>query len=522
MQRVVVTGLGLVTPLAVGVAGTWDRLTRGDSGIQTIPAEHLPEDQRAVMPQLTASVAGLVPKEDLQKALDVLNEDPRRNPPFIMFALAAAAEALGDAGWLHTSPTQREMTGVAIGSGMSCTTEVAEAGRLVCDGKVRRVSPFFVPRILPNMAAGAVSIRYGFQGPNHAVSTACATGAHAIGDAFRMIQRGDANVMVAGGTESCVDAISLAGFGRLKALSTSGKSDPTSASRPFDEARDGFVMGEGAGVLVLESMSHAHARGGACIRGYGMSGDGHHITHPHPQGLGASLAMRRALAGSGVAAGDVAYINAHATSTPTGDSIELIAIQDVFYGQQPAHTPTDPPATDTPPPSSTAHAHGCTTVPTSTSESAGGAAMTPDAGPSPAGRHNSSERSSDSERSGDSSNSSSSSSGAKEGDGGSRDGAEGWVGAVCGPLLVSSTKGATGHLLGAAGAVEAVFAVLALHHKVAPPTVNLTDPGAHGFPGLVGTSAGVLRQGPCAALSNSFGFGGTNACLLFVTPPGTK
>ncbi|EFN53239.1 hypothetical protein CHLNCDRAFT_59740 [Chlorella variabilis] len=320
---------------------------------------------------------------------------------------------------------------------MSCTADMADAGVLVAEGKLRRLSPFFVPKTLVNMAAGAVSIAHGLQGPNHAVATACATGAHAIGDAFSMIRRGDADVMLAGGTESCVDAIALAGFGRLKALSTRYNGDPAAASRPFDRHRDGFVMGEGAGVVVLEELQHALDRGAAIygeVRGYGLSGDAHHITQPPPDGIGAQLAMRGALRQAGLRPRDICYINAHATSTPQGDDIEQRAIAAVF-GE--AATSASPP---------------------------GG-------GP---------------------------------------------------PLAVSSTKGATGHLLGAAGAVEAIFSLLALRHGVAPATANLADPDPPLLANLVAGQPCALAPGPRAVLSNSFGFGGTNAALVFCTAPGRE
>ncbi|KIZ03127.1 3-ketoacyl-CoA-synthase [Monoraphidium neglectum] len=346
------------------------------------------------------------------------------------FALCAAAEAstaaLADAGWAPSTPEQRAATGVCIGAGIGSTTDTADAATLIAAGRLRRVSPYFVPRILPNMAAGAVSIRHSLQGPNLAPSTACATGVHAVGDAFRAVQRGDADVMLAGAAEAAIDAIGLGGFSRLKALSTAYNATPERASRPFDAGRDGFVMGEGAGVLVLEELGHALARGRkpyAEVRGYGMSGDGHHITAPHPGGAGAALAMARALAGSGVDPAAVRYINAHATSTPTGDEIEQQAILQVF-GER-----------------------------------------------------------------------------------------------LVGRLAVSSTKGATGHLLGAAGAVEAAFTVLALHARVAPPTANLERPNPLLLPLLVAGNALHLGSGPMAALCNSFGFGGTNASLLFTTPP---
>ena len=315
---------------------------------------------------------------------------------------------------------------MAIGAGMSCTADMAEAGTLLRDGKMRRLSPFFVPRILVNMAAGAVSMAHGLQGPNHAVSTACTTGAHGIGDAFRMVQRGDADVMLAGGTESCVDAVALAGFSRLKALSTRYNDDPAAASRPFDAGRDGFVMGEGAGVLVLEEAEHARRRGArvyAEVRGYGLSGDAHHITQPPAGGEGARLAMARALAGAGLRPEDIAYINAHATSTPIGDEVEQQAIAAAFGA--------------------------------------------------------------DAVRS----------------------------------VAVSSTKGAVGHLLGAAGAVEAAFSVLALSTGWVPPNVNLATPEPGLLPGLVRGAAARVREGGGAVMTNSFGFGGTNASLVFGPPP---
>ncbi|GLC41199.1 hypothetical protein PLESTB_001527600 [Pleodorina starrii] len=458
-RRVVVTGLGLVTPLGVGVRETWRRLLAGESGLRQLREEDLPEAQRSALASLPCRVAGIVPSDQLDDACRRygLAEDVRRSSRFMMLALVAAEEALVDARWYPgaaaakgpVGDAARRATGVVVGNGMSCTTEVAEAGALVAAGRGRRVSPFFVPRILPNMAAGAISIRHGLQGPNLAPSTACATGGHAVGDAFRLIQRGEAEVMVAGAAEACVDAISLTGFSRLKALSTAFNTAPTQASRPFDAARDGFVMGEGAGVLVLEEMEHAIARGVdiyAEVRGYGLSGDGHHITHPHPDGMGAALCMQRALAGSGLAPRDVAYINAHATSTPTGDAIEQAAILSLFTEQtaqgQASHASTD-------------------------------------AAVAAAGSH---------------------------------------AGAAAAGVAVSSTKGATGHLLGAAGAVEAAFAVLALRHRRAPPTLNLHRPDPPLLPGLVGPAAVDLPPGrPIAAMSNSFGFGGTNSSLLFAT-----
>jgi len=356
-------------------------------------------------------------------------QDQRRVAPFTSYALSAAAEALADADWMPLPQSAREATGVAIGSGMSGTADVLEAGTLISEGRLRRVSPFFIPRILPNMAAGAVSIHYGLLGPNHAASTACASAAHSLGDAFTLIARGAADVMLAGGTEAAVDAVAMGGFSRLKALSTGYNEEPSEASRPFDADRDGFVLGEGAAVLVLEELEHARARGVpmyAEVRGYGLSGDAHHITSPNPMGVGATLAMQRAIRQSGVSPDAFCYVNAHATSTPVGDDIEQRAIAGVF-GER-----------------------------------------------------------------------------AEAADGG---------------LAVSSTKGATGHLLGAAGAAEAVFTVLALHHGVAPPTLNLHNPSPALLGNLVPRHAQRLPDGPRAALSNSFGFGGTNAAIVFCSPP---
>ncbi|KAG1677901.1 hypothetical protein FOA52_001319 [Chlamydomonas sp. UWO 241] len=436
-RRVVVTGLGLVTPLGVGVERTWARLLSGETGVRRLTEEDLPQAHRAALEQLPCRVAAPFPKADVAAAMARMGEDPRRASAFMQLSLVAADEALTHARWgaagggggqgTVLNAQQRQATGVCIGNGMSATSEVAETGALVASGKLRRVSPFFIPRILPNMAAGAVSIRYGFQGPNTAPSTACATGAHAVGEAFHCVQRGDADLMVCGGSEAALGcAIGLAGFSRLKALSTGFNDNPASASRPFDAQRDGFVMGDGSGVLVLEELEHARVRGAeilAEVRGFGASGDGHHVTQPQVDGDGALLAMSRAMQGSGVALEDVVYINAHATSTPQGDEVEQRAIARLF------------------------------------------------------GPH------------------------------------------LCESLAVSSTKGATGHLLGAAGAVEAIFTVLALRDCVAPPTANLTQPSPALLRGLVGPRPLALRPGRKAALCNSFGFGGTNACVLLATPP---
>jgi len=309
---------------------------------------------------------------------------------------------------------------------MSSTFDLGHAGQLIEQGKLRRLSPFFVPRILVNAAAGAISMDHGFRGPNHAVSTACATGAHAVGDAFKIIQRGDANVMVAGGTESCIDAISLSGFGRLKALSTKYNDRPEEASRPFDDARDGFVLSEGCGILILEEAHHAIQRNAHIyseIRGYGMSGDAFHITQPPKDGNGAYLAMKMALNDSGLQESDIAYINAHATSTPLGDQAELCAINNMF-------------------------------------EESVGEGKCP---------------------------------------------------------LISSSKGSLGHLLGAAGAVEAAIAVLSCKHRIAPPNINLENSDIETTLDLIGRRAVKLKGDKFGVMSNSFGFGGTNTSLVFAT-----
>ncbi|CAL5023410.1 unnamed protein product [Urochloa decumbens] len=337
-----------------------------------------------------------------------------------------ADEALRDANWLPSEDEKKERTGVSIGGGIGSISDILDASQMIIENRLRRLSPYFIPKILINMASGHASMRYGFQGPNHAAVTACATGAHSIGDATRMIQFGDADVMVAGGTESSIDALSIAGFSRLRALSTKYNSSPCSASRPFDCGRDGFVIGEGCGVMVLEALDHAKERGAkiyAEIRGYGMSGDAHHITQPQHDGRGAILAMKRALDQSGLNANEIDYVNAHATSTPLGDAVEVNAIKSVF------------------------------------------------------GNH-----------------------------------------AASGGLSLSSTKGAIGHLLGAAGSVEAIFTVLAIHHGVAPPTLNLEQPDPL-FEGAFTPLAAARKMPIRAAISNSFGFGGTNTSLLFSSPP---
>ncbi|XP_064951615.1 3-oxoacyl-[acyl-carrier-protein] synthase, mitochondrial isoform X3 [Musa acuminata AAA Group] len=406
-RRVVVTGLGMVTPLGCGVGETWRRLVDERCGVRALtPADLRMDgfDEATVMhtyDQLTAKVAAIVPcgkgegKFDEEQWLQ--SKDHRSTSRFIAYALCSTEEALRDANWLPTEPEKKERTGVSIGGGIGSISDILDAAQLICD-----------------------------KGPNHAAVTACATGAHSIGDATRMIQFGDADVMVAGGTESSIDALSIAGFCRSRALATKYNLLPQVSSRPFDCDRDGFVIGEGSGVMVLEELNHAKERGAkiyAEVRGYGMSGDAYHITQPHIDGKGAILAMTRALEQSGLHPNQVDYINAHATSTPLGDAAEANAIKSVFSDH-----------------------------------------------------------------------------------------------ATSGALALSSTKGATGHLLGAAGSVEAIFSVLAICHGIAPPTLNLLNPDPVFHDGYLPLSTSKKMQ-IRAALSNSFGFGGTNASLLFACPP---
>lgn len=393
------------------------------------------QDHQKAFDSLPSRVVGKVDhdmvKEQIREQEYFRGKVDASSPAFVQFASLAADEALRDAQW-DPCADDALSTGVCIGAGMSSTLDLGNAGMLLQSSKIRRLSPFFVPRILVNAAAGTVSMIYGLHGPNLAPSTACATGAHAIGDAFRIIQRGDASVMLAGGTESCVDAISFSGFSRMKALSTKYNQAPSHASRPFDADRDGFVLSEGACVLVLESIEHALKRRAPkiyCeILGYGMSGDAHHVTKPREDGHGATLAMSRAITTAGVDRTHVAYLNAHATSTPRGDITELKAIHNVFSSN------------------------------------------------------------SDSDM----------------------------------PLYVSSSKGALGHMLGAAGSVEAAITILACYHKVAPPNINLENPPSgiehdQDTIHLIRDHTQTLSRpdGPFAVMSNSFGFGGTNTSLLF-------
>ncbi len=413
MRRVVVTGLGLVTPLASGVEESWTRILDGKSGAGTIT--------RFDPVNVATKYACQVPDGDGSDG--TFNADQYMEPKerrkvddFILYGVAAAQQAVEDAGWTPTAEEDLERTGVMIGSGIGGLRSIEETTLLIRDRGVRRVSPFFIPGALINLISGQVSIRYGFKGPNHAVVTACSTGAHAIGDAARLIMFGDAEVMVAGGAEAAICEIGIAGFNACKALSTKRADDPKAASRPYDADRDGFVMGEGAGVVVLEEYEHAKARGAkiyAEILGYGLSGDAYHITAPSEDGDGGYRAMKAALRNAGVSPDDVDYINAHGTST-MADTIELKAVERLL------------------------------------GDAASGATM-------------------------------------------------------------SSTKSSTGHLLGAAGAIEAIFSILAIRDQVAPPTINLDTPAVE-TPLNLAANAKQPRK-VRVALSNSFGFGGTNASL---------
>ncbi|WOI55021.1 beta-ketoacyl-ACP synthase II [Palleronia sp. LCG004] len=414
MRRVVVTGLGMVSPLASGVEASWRRLLAGQSGAGTITrfdASHLATDYACEVPRGDGSNDSF----DADAFMDP--KEQRKVDDFILYGMAAADMAIADAGLADATDEEKLAIGVMIGSGIGGLQSIAETAVLLKERGPRRVSPFFIPGALINLVSGQVSIRYGFKGPNHAPVTACSTGAHAIGDAARLIQWGDADVMVAGGTESPISEIGIAGFNACKALSTRHKADPERASRPWDADRDGFVMGEGAGVVVLEDYERAKARGAtiyAEIIGYGLSGDAHHITAPPSDHEGAERAMRAAVARAGIEVGDIDYVNAHGTST-MADTIEMGAVQRLL----------------------------------------GDAATT---------------------------------------------------------ATMSSTKSATGHLLGAAGAIEAIFSILAIRDQVAPPTLNLETPPEDAVIDLAPLKK--VEREIDVVLSNSFGFGGTNAALL--------
>jgi 3-oxoacyl-[acyl-carrier-protein] synthase II len=422
MRRVVVTGLGLLTPLGWGVEPTWKRILAGESGAGRITAFD-PTDygcQIACEVPRVDGRGGGGPEFDgsFDPEQTMSNKERRKVGEFILYAMAAADEAVRDAGWTPEDEGERKRTGVLIGSGIGGLGVIADTAIELKEKGPRRVSPFFIPSALINLASGHVSIRYGFKGPNHSVVTACATGAHAVGDAARLIQYGDADVMIAGGTEAAVAPIGIAGFVACRALSTGFNDRPQMASRPYDKDRDGFVMGEGAGVLVLEELEHAKQRGAkiyAEVIGYGLSGDAHHITAPADDGDGGYRAMEMALGHAKISPADIDYINAHGTSTPLGDEIELGAVERM-------------------------------------------------------------------------------------------------LGNAAAKTAMSSTKSAIGHLLGAAGAVEAAFSVLAIRDQIAPPTINLDNPSVDTPIDLVPKVAKPMEI--TTVLSNSFGFGGTNASLV--------
>ena len=420
MRRVVVTGLGMLTPLACGVEPTWQRLLAGESGIGRV--------ENFDVSDLPCQIAGQVPRGDGSNG--TFNPDDWMEPKeqrkvdnFILYAMGAAKQALDDADWHPRDYEEQITTGVLIGSGIGGIEGIAETALLLRDRGPRRVSPFFIPGRIINLASGYVSIAHSLKGPNHAVVTACSTGAHAIGDAGRLIALGDADVMVAGGTESPVSRIALAGFAACRALSTGYNETPQRASRPYDRDRDGFVMGEGAGAVVLEEYEHAKHRGVriyAELIGYGLSGDAFHITAPAEDGDGALRCMQAALRRAGISPGEIDYINAHGTSTPLGDEIELKAVERL-------------------------------------------------------------------------------------------------VGNAAGHITMSSTKSSIGHLLGAAGAVEAIFCLLAIRDQVVPPTINLDNPSVNTVIDLVPHKP--RKRSVNVALSNSFGFGGTNASVVFSRVP---
>lgn len=415
MRRVVVTGLGMVSPLANGVEPTWKRILDGESGAKRVDTFDVSD--------LTCQIACMVPRGDGTNGTFNADQwmepkEQRKVDDFIIFAMAAATQALDDANWHPTTEEDRCATGTMIGSGIGGIEGIGEAAVILKERGPRKLSPFFIPGRLINLASGYVSINHGLKGPNHAVVTACSTGAHAIGDASRLIAFGDADVMVAGGAESAVNRLAMAGFCALRAMSTKYNDNPTIASRPYDKDRDGFVMGEGAGVLVLEEYEHAKKRGAkiyAEIVGYGLTGDAYHITAPAEDGDGAYRCMSMAMKRAGVTASEIDYINAHGTSTPLGDEIELGAAQRL-------------------------------------------------------------------------------------------------LGNAASKVSMSATKSSTGHLLGAAGAIEAIFSILAIRDNVAPPTINLDNPSVETAIDLVPHKARSREIN--VALSNSFGFGGTNASLI--------
>ena len=416
MTRVVVTGMGILSPLGAGLDHNWSSLLDGQNGFGKI--------DRFEVDDIPCQIAGMIPRGDGSNGTFnpddwVEPKDQRKIDPFILYGIVAAQMAVQDSGWVAETEDQKCRTGVLIGSGIGGLQTIYETGKLMDERGPRRISPFFIPSSLINLISGQVSIKYGFKGPNHSVVTACSTGSHAIGDAARLIKYGDADVMVAGGAEAAICRLGMAGFAAARALSTSYNETPSKASRPWDKGRDGFVMGEGSGIVVLENYEHAKARGAkiyAEIKGYGLSGDAHHITAPAEDGDGGFRAMQAALKDSGLNQSDIDYVNAHGTSTPLGDLIEAGAVKRLF-----------------------------------------GDAMA--------------------------------------------------------TMSMSSTKSATGHLLGAAGAIEAIFSIMATKDDIVPPTLNLDDP-ADEVAGLDLVPHQSKKRVVRNAMSNSFGFGGTNASLI--------
>jgi len=417
MRRVVVTGIGLVTPLGANASVTWDRLINGESGITEVTQFDVKD--------LPAKIAGTVPEGATDLGLfcpdDWLEpKEQRKIDRFILLGMVAASQAVENSGWIAKTSEDQNRTGVIIGSGIGGLQQINDNAIKLNESGPRRISPFFIPAALINLVSGQVSIRFGFKGPNHAVVTACSTGAHAIGDAARLIMLDDADVMIAGGAEAAVNRLGFAGFSAARALSTGFNDKPESASRPWDEGRDGFVMGEGAGVVVLEEYEHAKKRDAnifAEIVGYGLSGDAHHITAPADDGDGAFRSMKNALKRAQLNPSDIDYINAHGTSTPLGDMIELGAVSRLF-------------------------------------------------------------------------------------------------GQYLEDIAMSSTKSSIGHLLGAAGSVEAIFSILAMNNGIAPPTLNLDSP-SDGCQNINLVPHAAQERTITSVLSNSFGFGGTNASLVF-------
>jgi len=420
MTRVVVTGMGILSPLGAGLDHNWSSLIDGQNGFGKI--------DRFEVDDIPCQIAGMIPRGDGSNGTFnpddwVEPKDQRKIDPFILYGIVAEQMAVADSGWVAETEEQKCRTGVLIGSGIGGLQTIYETGKLMDERGPRRISPFFIPSSLINLISGQVSIKYGFKGPNHSVVTACSTGSHAIGDAARLIKYGDADVMVAGGAEAAICRLGMAGFAAARALSTSYNDTPSKASRPWDKGRDGFVMGEGSGIVVLERYEHAKARGAkiyAEIKGYGLSGDAHHITAPAEDGDGGFRAMQAALKDSGLNQSDIDYVNAHGTSTPLGDLIEAGAVKRLF-----------------------------------------GDAMA--------------------------------------------------------TMSMSSTKSATGHLLGAAGAIEAIFSIMATRDDIVPPTLNLDDP-ADEVAGLDLVPHQSKKRVVRNAMSNSFGFGGTNASLIVGKP----